>query len=206
MKGLIEGAKAREYSKKVGTLARSKVFDSFIVNNIKKNSKICDLCCGSGISLALLEKDADELVGIDGSEEMIRICYEKFGQNRKINLILSSATNLKLKSNSFDYVILRMGLHHIKNKAAVIAEVYRILKPAGKFILIDKYYTNVFAYYAKELSHLVFKLNTRLLNHFIISKRNVFALLDHFTIIKEEYVSEPKDKTTQTFMFVLVKK
>jgi len=206
-RGLIEGKDAREYAKKVKFSERSKKFDKFILDNIKlKNSKICDLCCGSGNTIELLSNKSKEIVGIDASDEMIIICNEKFDKKSNVKIILSSVTKIKSKENYFDYAIVRMGLHHIKDKEDVINEIYRILKPKGKLILIDKYHTNKFKYYLTEIAKLVFKFDKHLLNHFIISKEANLDLLKNFRIIKEEYLSVPQKKTTQTFMFLLEKK
>ena len=75
-RGLIEGKDAREYAKKVKFSERSKKFDKFILDNINlKSPKICDLCCGSGNTIELLKNKSKEIIGIDASEEMIKI-YE----------------------------------------------------------------------------------------------------------------------------------
>lgn len=204
---IIEGKDAREYAKKIKFSERSKKFDKFILDNIKlKNPKICDLCCGSGDTIELLANKSKEIVGIDASEEMVKICNEQFNKKPNIKIILSSATNIKSKKGYFDYVIITMGLHHIKDKGDVIDETYRILKPEGKLILIDKYYTNKFKYYLTEISKLSFKFDKDLFDHFIISKEANLNLLKNFRILKEEYLPEPQKKTIQTFMFLLEKK
>ena len=161
----------------------SKKFDKFILDNINlKSPKICDLCCGSGNTIDLLSNKSKEIIGIDASEEMIKICNEKFDKKKNIKIILSSVTKIKSEKECFDYVIIRMGLHHIKDKEDVINEIYRILKPKGKIILIDKYYTNRFKYYLTEISKLIFKFDKHLLNHFIISKEANLDLLKKFKL------------------------
>lgn len=206
VRGLIKGKDAREYAKKIKFSERSNEFDKFILENIKlKNPKICDLCCGPGNTIELLANKSKEIIGIDASDEMIKICNEKFDNKSNIKTILSSV-KIRSKKDYFDYVIIRMGLHHIKDKENVISEIYRILKPKGKLILIDKYYTNKFIYYLKGTIKLVFKFDKHLFNHFIISKESNLNLLNKFNILKEEYLFEPQKKTTQTFMFLLEKK
>jgi ubiquinone/menaquinone biosynthesis C-methylase UbiE len=205
-RGLIEGKKAREYDKKVSSSKKSSIFNNFILSNIKsKNVKVCDLCCGSGNTINLLKNKVNEIIGVDASSEMIKICKEKFGKNKKIKLILSSVTKTKLKSNYFDYVIVRMGLHHIKEKREVLNEIYRTLKPKGKLILIDKYYLNWFEYYIKESLDLIFKFDKGIIDHSMTSKSKIFSLLNKFKILKEEYQPRRPGKTTQAFLFVLEK-
>lgn len=202
--GLIEGKKARTYANKPKS-KRSKAYDDFILQNIEfgRKIKVCDFCCGHGNTIKSLKDKVGEITGVDGSSEMITICKERLSG---VKLVLSSVTCTKLKSSYFDYVILRNGLHHIKEKEKVMGEVYRILKPKGKLILIDKFHTNVFIYHLKEIFNLLFKFKTVYFNHFILSKEATLSLLDQFKTLKEKYIERKKRKTIQSFMYLLEKK
>lgn len=206
--GAIEGQDAKLYDKQVSSSERTIIYDRFILESIKniKNAKICDLCCGSGISINLLKNMAKEITGIDVSPEMIKICRKKFANNKNTKLKLSSAIKTNLKSGYFDYVIMRMGLHHIREKDKVLSEVQRILKQGGKLILIDKFYISKKKYYITGVLKTIFKLDKSLLNHFIISKDDNEKLLHNkFKIIKQEFVHEPEGNATQSFMLILEK-
>ncbi len=203
-RGLIEGKAARKYDKKKKS-DKSKLFDKFILANVKNNSKICDLCCGSGNVIELLRDKSKEIIGIDASSEMIKICKEKFHKNKNITVYLSSATKTNEKDNYFDYVIIRDGLHHIKDKKSVIDETFRILKSKGKLILIDRYYNNKLIYHIKEILRLILRFDKHIINSFIISKEENLKLIKDFKMIKEEYSPGPLKRTSQKFMFILEK-
>ena len=204
-RGLIEGKDARIYDKRKKS-ERSNQFDKFILENITlPKPRICDLCCGSGNMIELLHEKANEIVGVDASEEMIKICKEKFEKKSNVKLLHSSATELDLESKYFDYVIIRDGLHHLKDKVSVLKETLRILKPKGKLILVDRFYENIMYYYIKEYLNLIFKFDKHILNHFILSKKENLELLKRFKVVKQKYPIEPPKKTTQAFMFVLEK-
>jgi len=206
VRGLISGKAAREYDLKTKSSEKSHQFDRFISKNITlSGAKICDLCCGTGNTLEMLSQKAQEVVGVDASPDMIKICTEKLKQNKKVRIILSEVNKTKLPSNSFDYVVMRMGLHHVKQKEATIQEILRLLKPHGKLILIDKYYTHKLKYYFREALKLLFQFDKMVLNHFVISKDRTLSLLQDFNFLKEEYLTEPDRKTTQAFMFLLEK-
>ena len=137
--GVLEGKSARIYEENIKKNAdKFGVFNEFILSNINniESAKICDLCCGSGRIIELLRK-AKEIVGVDASSEMIAISQEKFQEKKNIKLLLSSVDNTGLKSGYFDYITISFGLHHIKDKRSVISEMYRLLKPEGKIIIID---------------------------------------------------------------------
>ncbi len=178
------------------------ISNNFILDNIERG-KVCDLCCGSGNTIGLLKNKVDEIVGVDISSKMIETCKDNFSR-KDVTLILSSALNTPLESGYFDYVIVRRGLHHIKDKVGLLKEVKRILKPNGKFILIDKYYRNWWGYYFLEILNLILRFDRRLLSHFIISKQANFSLLKDFIVLTETYPPERK-WTTQSFMLVLEK-
>jgi SAM-dependent methyltransferase len=41
------------------------------------------------------------------------------------------------QSSSFDYITNQLSYHHTQDKAAMIGEVYRLLKPGGRFVLTN---------------------------------------------------------------------
>jgi len=138
--GIIKGKQAYNYNNQVNAKTRTNRFNSFLNREIPKNKKqvIADLLCGSGITLELLKDRAKKVYAVDASKEMIDICKEQF-KNQNIEFIISDVKNTPIKSKSCDVVLIRMGLHHVKDKKKVIDEVYRILKKNGKFIVVDKF-------------------------------------------------------------------
>lgn len=209
MRGAIEGKNAREYASKVAKRTRSKFFNKLILKNIKNGGKvkICDLCCGPGNTIELLKDKVGEIYGVDISREMIKICREKFGKNRKIKLKLGSSTKTRLKSNYFDFVIIRMGLHHIKDKEKVLCEANRILKNKGRLIIIDKYYTSFIKYWAREINNLITRRHRIFFNHFIISKKDYEKMMPpkHFKIIKKRILPYREGSSSGQILYVLEK-
>ncbi len=207
-KGLIEGKRARKYAERVKQDKKTKIFNNFILNNIKlsKFSKVADFCCGSGNSIELLKNKVKEIVGVDGSKEMIKICKKKFDKNKSVKLKLAYVTKTGLKSNYFDAVIIRMSLHHIEDKEGVMNEIYRVLKPKGRVIAIDKFYVNKFEFYLGEILAM-FKLDFEFFNHFVVSREEYERILSkRFRIIKEKILPVSKKGSRQKFMIVLTKK
>ncbi|MCG8571219.1 MAG: class I SAM-dependent methyltransferase [Spirochaetes bacterium] len=206
--GIIEGKKARIYDKKIHNQTKIKIFNDFILSNINFNSKlnICDICCGSGVSIDILKDKDCNILGIDGSYEMIKICNEKFNEYNNIKLIQSLVSKVDLKPNSYDYIILRQGLHHIKNKLEIINKIYSALKYGGKLILIDKYYKSKYKYFLYELLRLIFKFDAAFTKHVIISEKKHYKLLKNFYFNKKVIINEiNKKKPTQSFMFLVEK-
>ncbi|WP_459775294.1 class I SAM-dependent methyltransferase [Aquifex pyrophilus] len=74
-----------------------------LVEFIKPRGLILDLGCGTGF---VSEHIKGTTVGLDISEEMVRVYVEKFGKG-----ILGDAENLPFKDKSFDYVLSNFALH-----------------------------------------------------------------------------------------------
>ena len=102
--------------------------------NSKKNLKLLDVGCGTGINLNLLNKYG-KAHGIDMSDEALRFC-----KIRKIrNVKKSNVMDIKFNSNSFDVVTSLGVFYHrnVTNDVKGLKEIYRLLKPSGRFFLMD---------------------------------------------------------------------
>jgi len=104
----------------------------FLVN--KKNLRILDVGCGTGIIIKNFQKYG-EVVGIDIESIALRFCLKRGIKN----LACASVANLPFKSNSFDVVGVFDVLYHkeVKNDVAAMKELFRVLNPKGILILTD---------------------------------------------------------------------
>lgn len=106
---------------------------NFINENITKDKiKILDVGCGTGeytIRLAQQFPKA-EIIGIDISEEIIKVAKKKSKKYKNVKYFVDSAYETKLKKNEFDVVCGFYVLHHLHlNK--VSSEIKRVLKNGG---------------------------------------------------------------------------
>ena len=92
-----------------------------------------EICCGTGEAFALFDQSIAEGVGIDVSISMLRIARKSF-KNSPLFFVQGDATRLPLKNESFDSVIVLGGIHHVPDRRALFAQIFRILKPGGVFI------------------------------------------------------------------------
>ena len=61
---------------------------------------------------------------------------------RKIRPTCGSFDSIKLHENSLDFAIFWDALHHSTNPINTLDEVYRVLKPTGKLIVVDRAHNN----------------------------------------------------------------
>ncbi len=104
--------------------------------NIKPHDNVLDLCCGTGDLAGLIKSLYPQacVTGIDFSENMLDIAKDKYPN---IKFFQGDATNLPYQDNTFDIVTMGFGLRNIQNAEKAVEEVYRILKPNGKFLHLD---------------------------------------------------------------------
>ncbi len=110
--------------------------------------EICvDLGSGRGTDVIRLARSVGSngfAYGIDISEGMIR---KAKGTAEKLNVtnadfILSPLEKIDLADNLADLVISNCTINHSSDKQAVWNEVFRILKPGGRFVVSDIYSMN----------------------------------------------------------------
>lgn len=111
--------------------------------NIKKGAFCLDLCTGTGdlaIGLAKSVGPSGNVIGLDFNKSMLDICKQKVrlaGFEKEVQIKQADAMHLPYKTNSFDYVTIGFGLRNVPDAGQVIKEAYRVLKPAGKFAILE---------------------------------------------------------------------
>jgi SAM-dependent methyltransferase len=101
--------------------------------------KILDVGCGNAY---FEETFPDRFIGIDIEKNRVKAAKER-GLN---NILLSNATNLAFKCDTFDGVLAKDILEHLYLEQAfkLISEVMRVLKPGGIFIVVTTKNTQSF--------------------------------------------------------------
>jgi len=193
--GIIRGKQAHAYDKRLFSSKKNNQFNSFLNRNVKEGKVLADFCCGGGVSVKFLKDRVKKLYAIDASQEMINLCKKRFGKDKKVELIKGDIANTSLKSDSCDYVLIRMSLHHIKNKEKVLKEVYRVLKKDGAFLIMDKFSKyNLLITYGFDIIRNAIR-GHGLFGHYFISMnkfrkmiKNKFEIVDEYSHRKQVYL------------------
>ena len=109
------------------TLGFDKSWRDKAVSNLIGNT-VLDL--GSGTGAAFDQLINYETTAIDPDKKMLEL-------NSFENKVLGSAENLPFDENSFDNVFCSFVWRNVSDTNKALAEVYRVLRPGGKFILLD---------------------------------------------------------------------
>ena len=122
---------------------KKEVLGSFNLNSMIKeklffHGNISDLGCGTGELIEILsEKASHKLIGIDASPEMLEQARLRLSGIDNAELRLGELEHLPMKNKEIDTAVMNMVLHHISQPELPIAEVFRVLKQKGMFILAD---------------------------------------------------------------------
>lgn len=109
---------------------------------IGEGSVVVDIGCGAGMDLLLAAKSAGprgRAIGIDMTEAMIEKAHAsaRAAGLDNVEVRLGDAMSLPLEDSSADVVISNGVLNLTSDKSVAFGEVFRVLKPGGRFLYAD---------------------------------------------------------------------
>jgi ubiquinone/menaquinone biosynthesis C-methylase UbiE len=109
--------------------------------------RVLDLACGSGYgSHKMAEGGAQSVLGIDVSADAVEFARANFASGN-LHFQVGDAQKLEgVPDNSIDAVISFETIEHLPNVDEYLAEVHRILKPAGLFVVStpDRHFSTLY--------------------------------------------------------------
>ena len=102
----------------------------------QKNQKLADIAGGTGdIAQKFIQNGGGSAYVIDINYEMIKAGKKQ--NKEKLHWIVASAEKIPIPDNSFDRATIAFGLRNITNRDVALKEIFRILKPGGRFICLE---------------------------------------------------------------------
>ncbi len=100
--------------------------------------RVLDLGCGSGgagRSAANVVGEAGMVVGVDSCQRVLEVARERATDDMQMAFVHASAERMVgIPDKSFDCVLASLVLEEIQNLPAALSEVFRVLRPGGRFV------------------------------------------------------------------------
>ena len=127
---------------------------------IGAETKVLDLCCGSGQATQYLVKSSQDVMGLDISPVSLQRAQRNVPQAKYVEAL---AEEIPFPDAEFDLVHTSVAMHEMKPAVLqqILKEVYRVLKPGGVFALVDFHKpTNLLFWPGLSLFLLLFETQT----------------------------------------------
>jgi ubiquinone/menaquinone biosynthesis C-methylase UbiE len=153
-----------------------------------RSDQIVEIFCGRGNGLIALEQlGFRRLEGVDLSEDLIRQ-YKGPAQR-----YVSDCRKLPFSDQSRDTIIVQGGLHHLPafpgDLVAVLQEVQRVLRPGGRFVVVEPWRTPflTFVHFVSEKTFF----------RYLWQKLDALAVMtEHERITYEQWLNHPQEILT----------
>lgn len=106
--------------------------------DLSSSDNVLDIGCGPGAAVRLAATLATSVVGVDASSPMIAIAKKRSSSFTNASFTTSPAESLPFDAENFSVVWTIQSWHHWNDPAKAFAEIRRVLRPEGRFIIIEK--------------------------------------------------------------------
>jgi SAM-dependent methyltransferase len=125
------------------------VGNPFSLGVINEGEHVLDIGSGGGVDVliaAIMTGPKGKVTGIDISSEMLDVARDNSRKAGLENISFqeSSAEDLPYPDQSFDVVLSSGAFNLVPDKTKALREVFRVLKPEGRFMMADQVLTGSF--------------------------------------------------------------
>ena len=135
----------------------------------KSNPKvILDIATGTGdLAILMAQTNAEKIIGLDISAGMLEVGVKKIATknlSNTIEMILADSENMPFEDNYFDAITVAFGVRNFENLEKGLAEILRVLKPNGVFVILETSvpdktpYKQGYSFYTKNILPLIGKV------------------------------------------------
>lgn len=107
----------------------------------KNPENILDIATGTGdLAILMTSTSAKKIVGLDLSVGMLEVGKKKIATQNlsdKIEMVVGDSENIPFPDNYFDAITVSFGIRNFETLEKGLAEIYRVLKPGGVFVILE---------------------------------------------------------------------
>ncbi|HFC11060.1 MAG TPA: class I SAM-dependent methyltransferase [Candidatus Kaiserbacteria bacterium] len=103
------------------------------IQELSSSGVLLDIACGTGHKTNLLSKSFEKVFALDYSAPLLTLARQKYGRNKKLNFLGSTATHIPLLDESVDTALVTWGSFPLSQ---TLREIKRVLKVGGSALRI----------------------------------------------------------------------
>ena len=128
--------------------ASARLVDAFVrLSGLAPGARVADLGCGSGAFTHLLARRGYACVGLDISPKLVELGRRKYPD---VEFLEGDVEHLPFPDASLDGILLSGIVHHLPDPSRCAAEVFRVLRPGGRFVAFDPNRLNPFMWLYRD--------------------------------------------------------
>ena len=100
---------------------------------------VLDVACGPGILSAAIARSARDVTAFDLTPQMLNKAAQRCAEAGVDNVAFreGNAAELPFADATFDAAVTRLSVHHFDRPGRVMSEIFRVLRPGGRFVVAD---------------------------------------------------------------------
>jgi len=122
-----------------------RLWKRFTVNcsGIRQGQQVLDLAGGTGDLTAKFSRvvgKTGRVILADINDSMLKVGRSRLrdlGIHGNVDYVQANAEELPFPDNHFDLVTMAFGLRNVTDKDKALAEIYRVLKPGGRILILE---------------------------------------------------------------------
>ena len=129
---------------------------------------ILDIATGTGdLAILMAQTQAEKIIGLDISAGMLEVGKQKIldkNLSKRIEMVLADSENMPFEDDYFDAITVAFGVRNFENLEKGLAEILRVLKPNGIFVILETSvpektpYKQGYTFYSKNILPVIGKL------------------------------------------------
>lgn len=134
----------------------------------KNPNNILDIATGTGdLAILMTKTNAKNIIGLDISAGMLEVGKKKIAEKKLdniIDMVIGDSENMPFTDNHFDAITVSFGIRNFENLEKGLAEILRVLKPNGIFVILETSnptktpYKQGYNFYTKNILPIIGKL------------------------------------------------
>ena len=97
--------------------------------------RVLDAGCGDGTYASVLAERGGDVLGIDASEEMIRVARDRYGDDAEFRRADLTEPLTTIEDDSVDVVLCQHVFSHLPSLETPLSEFARVLRPRGSLVV-----------------------------------------------------------------------